>query len=651
VKGSIDSWVGGALEAQGVQAQLNSVLEATGGVAGVTADMANELASSLMGVTKFEDETILSGENLLLTFKGIGSDVFPAATEAMLDMSQAMGQDIKSSAIQVGKALNDPLQGMTALTRVGVTFTEEQKKAVEQMVKMGDAAGAQGVILDELQSEFGGAAKAAGETFAGQMTILKNSLNDVGEGIVGSLLPIAQKFLNDFVLPALPAITALGETLGAVFADILSGDIGLAVDDLREGLSGIVSPEIIDAFSSLFLWVRDVGVPAFMDFVAAIGGFIEEHGTLLLQILTGIAAGIAALSIIGTVVGWITGLVATIGGLTAAFTAAGGGIAGIVAILGGPVTVVIALVAGAIALLAAAWTGNWFGIRDTLIGIWETNLKPIFETVRAWLAENIPVALQKLSDFWTGVLLPAIESVWSWMSGTLMPFLTGVVFPWLQTHIPAAIQVLTDYWTNTLLPAITGIWSFIDTKLMPIFRLVVDIVGTVLTLAITALQGAWENVLLPALQAVWKYFDENIYPILESVWGLIKDDLGPKVSWLSGLFSSLATIIQGAVKAALDWILEKLQAIKKFFDTFKLPNWLTPGSPTPFELGLRGIADAMADLNRTHLPAFALNMAIAGGAAGRGAGNNVTFNQTIFSNSPAEPILSDFATMQSWWRG
>jgi len=30
-------------------------------------------------------------------------------------MSTAMGQDLKSSAIQLGKALNDPIQGVAAL--------------------------------------------------------------------------------------------------------------------------------------------------------------------------------------------------------------------------------------------------------------------------------------------------------------------------------------------------------------------------------------------------------------------------------------------------------------------------------------------------------------------------------------------------------
>src|SRR3990167_3926981 len=148
-----------AMEAQEVQAQLANVLRSTGGVAGVTADMANELANSLMGVTRFGDEAILSGENMLLTFTNIGKDVFPEATEVMLDMSQALGQDIKSSAIQLGKALQDPVLGVTALRRVGVNFTEEQKKMIEAMVDAGDVAGAQAFILKELQNEVGGSGR------------------------------------------------------------------------------------------------------------------------------------------------------------------------------------------------------------------------------------------------------------------------------------------------------------------------------------------------------------------------------------------------------------------------------------------------------------------------------------------------------------
>jgi len=98
------------------------------------------MADSLQRVTTFDDEAITGAQSLLLTFTKIGRDVFPEATRTVLDMSQALGQDLKSSSIQLGKALNDPITGITSLTRVGVTFTAEQKKLIESLVKTGQVA-------------------------------------------------------------------------------------------------------------------------------------------------------------------------------------------------------------------------------------------------------------------------------------------------------------------------------------------------------------------------------------------------------------------------------------------------------------------------------------------------------------------------------
>lgn len=185
-------------ESEAVMAQTNAVLKSTGGVAGVTAKEVSKLASSLQSVTKFSDEQIQSGENLLLTFTKIGKDIFPQATEVMLDMSQALGQDVKSSAIQLGKALQDPILGVTALRRVGVNFNKDQQEVIKNLVETGRAGEAQAMILKELQTEFGGSAKAAGKTFAGQLVILKNTFGDlmeiIGRGIVKVIQPVIDKF-------------------------------------------------------------------------------------------------------------------------------------------------------------------------------------------------------------------------------------------------------------------------------------------------------------------------------------------------------------------------------------------------------------------------------------------------------------------------
>ena len=113
----------------------------------------------------------------------------------------SLGQDVKSSAIQLGKALQDPILGVTALRRVGVNFSDAQQDVIKNLVETNQLGKAQALILKELQTEFGGSARAAGQTFSGQLTILQNTFGDlmevVGQGVAESIAPFV-KTLADF---------------------------------------------------------------------------------------------------------------------------------------------------------------------------------------------------------------------------------------------------------------------------------------------------------------------------------------------------------------------------------------------------------------------------------------------------------------------
>jgi hypothetical protein len=174
------------------EAQLEAVIRSTQGAARVSADEAKRLAAGLQQVTAYGDEAIIGGQNLLLTFTSIGRDIFPLATETMLDMSEALGQDLKSSAIQLGKALQDPITGTIALRRVGVAFTKEQMEQIKTLVESGNKLAAQRLILRELSTEFGGSARAAANTYTGSVQRLKNALGDLREAIGAALAPMAQ---------------------------------------------------------------------------------------------------------------------------------------------------------------------------------------------------------------------------------------------------------------------------------------------------------------------------------------------------------------------------------------------------------------------------------------------------------------------------
>lgn len=175
--------VGAAMDAQTEMAKLRAVIKATGGAAGFSAREMSDMASSLQNVTTFGDEAIKSSQAILATFKNIKGDQFEAATETLLDMSTVLGQDARQGAIQLGKALNDPIQGVTALRRVGVSFTKTQMAQIKAMQAAGDTMGAQKVILTELRNEFGGAAREAADTLGGRWTQLKNTFADLMEVI------------------------------------------------------------------------------------------------------------------------------------------------------------------------------------------------------------------------------------------------------------------------------------------------------------------------------------------------------------------------------------------------------------------------------------------------------------------------------------
>lgn len=179
---SVGSLVDKSREQGQVQAQTNAVLKSTGGVAGVTGEQVADLASKYQGLTRFQDEEVQSAENMLLTFTRIGRDIFPEVTETALDMSTALGQDTKNSAIQLGKALQDPINGVTALRRVGVAFTEEQQKQIKVLVESGRGMEAQRLILAELKKEFGGSATAM-TPFEKKLDSIKDFSEDAQESL------------------------------------------------------------------------------------------------------------------------------------------------------------------------------------------------------------------------------------------------------------------------------------------------------------------------------------------------------------------------------------------------------------------------------------------------------------------------------------
>jgi acid phosphatase family membrane protein YuiD len=191
-------FIADAQESARVGRLTTQVIRSTGGAARVTADQVGNLATAISNKTGADDEAVQSGENLLLTFTGVrnavgkGNDIFNQASRSIVDMTAALNngqvttEGIKSSSIQLGKALNSPIKGVTALQKVGVSFTESQRDQIKTLVESGHTLDAQKIILKELGKEFGGAAEAA----ADPVTKLKTVLGNLGEDVGTLVLPV-----------------------------------------------------------------------------------------------------------------------------------------------------------------------------------------------------------------------------------------------------------------------------------------------------------------------------------------------------------------------------------------------------------------------------------------------------------------------------
>lgn len=303
-KGFKDSY-SEAREAQKTTAQTNAVIKSTGGAAKLSADQVGDLATAISNKVGVDDEAIQSGENLLLTFTNVrnaagkGNDVFNQATRVITDMTAAMNQGtvttdgLKTANIQVGKALNDPIKGITALTKVGVTFSAAQKKQIEGFVKSGQTIKAQKVILAELNKEFGGSA-AAGTTATQKLGVaFKNAEETIG----GLFLPVIDKTatwlaekLPGALNKVLPFLTRVGQGISGLTSLLVQGDFTGAfrkafhVDEDSGTVAFLLKLRagIID----LAHWIMGTAVPAIASFMQWIGPKLSQAVQVVSQFIT-----------------------------------------------------------------------------------------------------------------------------------------------------------------------------------------------------------------------------------------------------------------------------------------------------------------------------------------------------------------------------
>ena len=208
-------------------AQVEAGLKSTGSQAGFTSKQLQAMASDLQSKTLFGDETILKDATAqLLTFTNISGEQFARTQQAALDLATRLDGDLKGASIQLGKALNDPVANLSALSRSGIQFSDEQKAVIKSMAETGRLAEAQTLILDELNRQYGGSAEAAAKADGG-FTQLANSFGDLQEAIGEQLIPILRP-LVDWLTQTVAKLQEAPDSFkrAAVVIGLVAGAIG-----------------------------------------------------------------------------------------------------------------------------------------------------------------------------------------------------------------------------------------------------------------------------------------------------------------------------------------------------------------------------------------------------------------------------------------
>ena len=215
---------------------------------------------------------------------------------------------------------------------------------------------------------------------------------------------------------------------------------------------------------------------------------------------------------------------------------------------------------------------------------------PYLEQAATWLGENIPDGIEWLREK-AEDLQPSIN----WIRDQFKAFSSSVL-PWLRDAWDVAGKGMEDVsimWNEQLQPALDDLADTLGLN--------------------TDEAGGFMSMMGDVAGATF-------WVMIQQAVDLVKFGVQGFTLALDGLNWGLQT-----VNSTLQWFQDAWDRL----DGVNLPDWLTPGSPTPFEIGLRGITDAiegMPDLS------MRIGSSVAGGglmdgsmlAAGGGGGGGVT---------------------------
>lgn len=562
-----------------------AIIKSTGGAAKVSAQHVSDLATKLSNKTGIDDELIQSGSNLLLTFKNVrneagkGSAIFDRANKAALDLSKAGFGSVDSTAKQLGKALNDPIKGISALSRAGVTFTQGQKDQIKAMTEAGNILGAQKIIMKEVESQVGGVAEAT----ASPLEKIKVQLDNMKEAVGTSLLPAFEQISNTLG-PALdsmtPALTQMGSSLGTALVATVQAAVPIVT-------------QLADGISRLATWFANLSPEAQGTIIKI--GMLAAVGGPVLAIVGRLASGILGIGKAGaTAVGGLTRIVQGMTGFekiadptigqkfgNAIKTGFSSG-AGAVKTAFSTITTAVAAPKATLATLASG-TSTAFATMSAGIG---KGLQAAGAMVTAGIS-GMGSALSTLGSLIKGHPILALASL---LLLLLMPVLDDIVAVMRDALMPVFEQL------KPIIQIFGDMMKEIGTALAPVFSELTNVFKELMTAAQPLFQAlalvasaAVEPLIaiLPELTPMISYLASVIggamvvsIGIMLNAWGMLiaalsgstSIILGNVISPITGAFLSFANTVVQAAAFAFGWVPgigEKLQGAAAAMDGFQ----------------------------------------------------------------------------------
>lgn len=445
----------GSTELAKAQIEAETKLEAVlGNVASIQARGAGAAAQAkekLMGVASelqqigvIGDEVTLAGMQQLATFQLSEKEIATLAGGMTDLLAQQKGLNAsQEDAVAIGNMIGKVMQGQTsALSRVGITFTEAQ----EQALKMGNAEQRAAVLAEILQQNVGGVNAALAQTDQGKIQQMANAWGDMKEEVGKVTLSIKGKFAS-VIMKNIPTVQKLGTTLMSTiskFADVAMPALDSVITH--------VTPVVEGALTRL-------------------GSFAESMGPVLSNVFGGLAQG--AQTVKPVLDGIIKGFAPLLPQLVKFGTT----------------------VMGTVQQVAAAAMPAIASITTTVQSVIPSVL-PVLETVVTTIG-NVIAAAPVIAGLVQGIgtvvsaLAPVFQVIFDGIGqkvGSVLEFV-GSKMGWIQNIIGTVAPVVAD-----ILITAWGVISPVMDLAISVFKLLFNVVQTVFNGIASVVSSVWSKV-------------------------------------------------------------------------------------------------------------------------------------------------------------